>query len=68
VLTRVIPYLYEDPAWHSFWWTPTPVGIVIKVSNHLYFSAKSGIALFIYIGCVFPNGFTYMCASDDVLS
>ena len=33
LLTRLIPFVYEDPAWDGFWWTPTPVGVVISMVN-----------------------------------
>jgi hypothetical protein len=28
LLTKVIPNMFEDPAWDGFWWTPTPLGVI----------------------------------------
>lgn len=31
ILTRIIPYIYEDTAWDGFWWTDTPIGVVVTM-------------------------------------
>lgn len=31
LLTRLIPLVLEDPNWEGFWWTPTPVGVVVSM-------------------------------------
>lgn len=31
MLTKIIPNMLEDPAWDGFWWTPTPLGVVVTV-------------------------------------
>eukprot|EP00041_Stephanoeca_diplocostata_P036436 m.1331669 g.1331669 ORF g.1331669 m.1331669 type:complete len:768 (-) comp24866_c0_seq6:3369-5672(-) len=33
MLTKIIPNMLEDPAWDGFWWTPTPLGVVVNISG-----------------------------------